>query len=200
MIDLQFKNIAEENLIQSNNDFDLSDNFIKNRLTNDNYFSSLELYLTNIDWDYQYTNHEDLVSYFLDNKHNNDFDSEMYINVPTNIKEIIDQLNKLDKNIFFDVDVIILFEGYYYQFIYGKEYLFKYKSSSLKLKDTLIIPIFVPIRSLLFYGDEGSFKSLINYGKILSNFKSDNKYIDVIRNELEVDLLERIIYEICRAD
>lgn len=138
------------------------------------------------------------------------------------IKNFIQYLNGFEKWEFFIVDLLIYKDGEMYQYLPQKDFLFKWKNHSNHILEKiqqhkyfsfqdvnqelmdeknpiLLIPIFIPIRKMLFLGEYGYKSGLIQYGTILNKI---NQYFSSTDQKYEqIDLLETTkINEIFRLD
>lgn len=145
---------------------------------------NMNLYQKSIDW-HSSTVHPQDSEYVLK--------KEKYMDIndfPEGIKDFVAYLNQSDKSDFYIMDLLIYFRGNIYQYLPQKDFLFKWKSHAEhiaeKLKENhffslqewdeevlegtqpiLYMPIFTPIRQMLFLGEFGYRNGMIQYGKVL---------------------------------
>lgn len=150
----------------------------------DELMKNIMLYERAIEWHNQ-TVHPQNSEYVLK--------KEKYIDIedaPERVRMITEFLNRFDQRDYFITDLLIYMEGEMYKYLPKKEFLFKWKNKDTTIMEkliehnyftiekleptllqeknpTLIFPIFIPIRKMLFFGEFGYKSSLIEYGKLL---------------------------------
>lgn len=109
------------------------------------------------------------------------------VELPPDIAAMIGELNGYPREDYFTMDLLIVRGGDVYQYLARKDFVFKRKSvpfslSSLKARFvapdegveidfddgewSLIVPIFVPIRKMLFVGEFGYRSAMLEYGRV----------------------------------
>ena len=149
---------------------------------------------------------------------------------PPAIVNLIRYLNELNMDDFFILDLYIYVKGEIYAYLPKKDFLFKWKGKAdIKIERLIkeqyfslfhshelldeenpivLLPVFIPIRKMLFLGEYGYRSGLIQYGKVLghiSNYFLNNdekfeqiEYFDTNKmNELlRLDGVERSIHTV----
>lgn len=234
-----FKRYIEENVVSTNNNFEfLEENlaYYSTRYTSEHYFSpaeyfhansnlvlsdemktNLDLYEKAVEW-HSSTVHPEGSEYVVKQEKYNDLEG-----FPEPIQNLVSFLNQYEKREFFVVDLLFYVDGEIYQYLPGKNFLFKWKSNAHHLREKLensledvkldidevvVFPIFTPIRKMLFLGEYGYRSSLIEYGRIteivrsyLREQKYQYRHVDVFENHkmnhtLRLDGIERSIHSL----
>lgn len=154
-----------------------------NMTKTDEIEKNLNLYLQAIKW-HSLTVHPQDSEYVLK--------KEKYTNLddfPERIVKFVQYLNCLDEKDFFILDLYIYMDGEIYQYLPKKDFLFKWKRKAKRTVEKMIehhyysfhhehkllkegqpilfLPVFVPIRKMLFLGEYGYRSGLIEYGKVI---------------------------------
>ncbi|PMC35471.1 hypothetical protein CJ195_18865 [Bacillus sp. UMB0899] len=195
-----------------------------NPVSSDEFLKNMDLYEKSIEW-HSSTVHPQDSEYVMR--------KEKYVDLgdfPLTIKELIAHLNEYSKQGYFMIDLLILVHNEIYQYLPQKDFLFKWKNTSQikeKLKQhqyfsfrslskeivedensIILLPIFTPIRKMLFLGEYGYKNGLIQYGRILERISQHLEktgqpfehieYLDTSKvNEiLHLDGVERSIMEV----
>lgn len=165
-----------------------------NMLKTEEMVKNIDLYYKAIKW-HSSTVHPQDSEYVLK--------KEKYTDIkdfPPIIVDLIHFLNELDMNDFFILDLYIYINGEIYTYLPKKNFLFKWKGKAdIKIERLIneqyfsffhshelltetdpivLLPVFIPIRKMLFLGEYGYKSGLIQYGKVIghiSNFFLNNE-------------------------
>ncbi|WP_073997517.1 hypothetical protein [Anaerococcus urinomassiliensis] len=228
-----FKRYIEENDVYNDNVFELFEknlDYYASRYTRDEFVSYAELFHANSDFWNSDEMQENISLYEISvdwrNKTVHPQDSEyvikeekyVFIDSFTNkIKTILENFNKEDLELFSSVDLIFYVDGSLYQYLPQKNFVFTWEKNGKKLIDDIskilsenltdkivMIPIFVPIRKMLFFAEYGYRESLIDYGRILSLIEHSSDDAKIIRRfesryineKFRIDSVEKSILSI----
>ncbi|MBM0046639.1 hypothetical protein JNO63_05990 [Anaerococcus sp. mt242] len=228
-----FKRYIEENDVFNDNVFEVFEknlDYYASRYTRDEFVSYAELFHANSDFwnsdemDENINLYEVSVDWRNKTVHPHDSEyvikEEKYVFIDSfsdKIKKILNNLNKKDIELYSSVDLIFYVDGSLYQYLPKKNFVFTWEKNGKNLIDKIskilsmdltdkivIIPIFIPIRKMLFLGEYGYRESLIDYGRILSlveHSTDDSKIIRrfesrYINEKFRIDSVEKSIISI----
>lgn len=130
---------------------------------------------------------------------------------------IVTALNELPEELFSCVDLLFYVEGSIYQYLPRKNFVFTWEKNGIgliefmseqlleELSDRIVaIPIFAPIRKMLFLGEYGYREAMIDYGRVLSEisysapkFKLFRRFENRVMNQkFRLDGIEKSILTI----
>lgn len=159
----EFDCIAER--FHANSDFWYSDEMVEN----------LSLYEQSVSWRNK-TVHPENSEYVIKEEKYLFFES-----FPERFVSIVTALNELPMEVFSCIDLLLYVEGGIYQYLPHKNFVFTWEKNGKKLikrmseqfaedlsSQIVAIPIFVPVRKMLFLGEYGYREAMIDYGRVLS--------------------------------
>lgn len=156
---------------------------------NDEFKKNLELYNRSIEW-YSSTVHPEDSEYVLKEE------KYMYLEEFSGVSvDFINYLNTFPKSEFHVFDILLFIDGDFYQYLPQKNFLFKWKKNAFRVVNELrnanyfsmkqehedlildsnpivILPIFAPIRKMLFLGEYGYRSGMIEYGRFIEKAKT----------------------------
>lgn len=210
---------TNENYISPFEFFQVNSNYIDS----DEIKKNNKLYNASIEW-YSKTVHPENSEYVIKEE------KYIYISeINKVLSSFIDELNKFPKGDYQCLDLLIYYKGNIYKYLPQKKFVFTWRKGCDKLIKNLVeenfyqdykmlndgrykepiilLPIFIPIRQMLFLGEYGCRNAIIYYGRIIErieNFIKD-KYqydnIDMFDNIklnklIGIDGVEKSIYNI----
>lgn len=192
-----FKRYIEENNVYNNNAFEFFErnlDYFAFRYTRDDFDCMAERFHANSDFWYSDEMVENLLLYDQSvswrNKTVHPEDSECVIkeekylfleSFSERFRLIVTTLNELPMEMFSCIDLLLYVDGSIYQYLPHKNFVFTWEKNGKKLIERIseqfaenlsdrvvAIPIFVPIRKMLFLGEYGYREAIIDYGRVIS--------------------------------
>lgn len=205
-----FKRYIEENDVYNDNTFEFTErnlDYFSARYTRDDFTCYAELFHGNSDFwnsdemDENIELYEKSVQWRNKTVHPEDSEyvikEEKYLYLESfseKFRNIVSLLNKQQAELFSCVDLLFFVEGSFYQYLPQKNFVFMWKKNGKKMVDRIsewlsvdfedkivVIPIFVPIRKMLFFGEYGYREAMIDYGRILSEITHSVSDAKIIR-------------------
>lgn len=206
-----FKRYVEENNVYTENSFEFFEknlDYFASRYTNDKFDCKAEQFHVNSNfWDSDEMSEnvslfEKFVIWRNDTVHPEKSEyvvkEEKYLpieSVPENIANIVRFLNRESLELYSCIDLLFYANGTIYQYLPHKNFLFTWNKNGKNIisrvskilsqdltESFVIIPIFVPIRKMLFFGEYGYREALIDYGCVLAKIKNFRQKIPSIKN------------------
>jgi len=112
----------------------------------------------------------------------------LHESLPGQVKGICNQLQAEQHLDFYTTDLLLMYKNKIYQYLPGKNFVFKWKDNmearrkvfeqahgflfgeqqlDLNVDSVVALPVFIPIRAMLFLGETGYRSALLNHGAIL---------------------------------
>lgn len=160
-----------------------------NYIPSDELLTNLQLYMKAVEW-HSSTVHPVDSEYVIK--------KEKYVfteDLPYSLSAMVNYLNQFPKQDFFVMDILVYINEEIFQYLPAKEFLFRRKeiklnldsciSSKINFQDGLshvkmkedatlsaVLPVFVPIRKMLFLGEYGYRIGMIEYGRITERLRN----------------------------
>lgn len=205
-----FKRYIEENDVYNDNTFEFTErnlDYFSARYTRDDFTCYAELFHVNSDFwnsdemDENIELYEKSVQWRNKTVHPEDSEyvikEEKYLYLESfseKFRNIVSSLNKQQAELFSCIDLLFFVEGSFYQYLPQKNFVFMWGKNGKKIVDRIsewlsvdfedkivVIPIFVPIRKMLFFGEYGYREAMIDYGRVLSEITHSVSDAKIIR-------------------